>query len=251
VSFAHRTPNPPLADFVELLWCYDGYAVSHAQERLLPTGTIELVIPLAGHAAAIAGPHSQSFVIDTAEQFSIVGVHFRPGGAFPFLPMPAGELHNLEVRLDDVWGASATNELRECLLAASTVDARFAILERALLGRMRTFERHRAVAHAIEALKGDASVTRAMEPIGLSQRRFIDVFRNETGLTPKVFARVQRFQRLLRRIHDTRNVDWADAALACGYFDQSHCIRDFRAFADLTPSEYLARRSEHMNHVPV
>ncbi|MGN6184507.1 MAG: AraC family transcriptional regulator [Thermoanaerobaculia bacterium] len=251
MPFAHRVPSPPLDAFVELLWGYDGYVVPHAQERLLPTGTIELVIPLGDPHPVLAGPHSRSFVIDTAEQFSIIGVHFRPGGAFAFLPMPVGELHNLEVRLEDVWGKCATKRLRDDLLAATTFDARFAILESALLRHAQTFERNRAVAYAIEALTRDASVTRAMEPIGFSQRHFIDLFRDETGYTPKVFARVQRFQRLLGGVHTATNVDWSDAALACGYFDQSHCIRDFRAFSGLTPSEYFARRSEHLNHVPL
>jgi len=88
--------------------------------------------------------------------------------------------------------------------------------------------------------------------VGLSQRRFIQVFAAAVGLTPKLYGRVRRFQRARASVRDTPAPDWARVAAECGYFDQSHLIRDFRAFAGLTPEEYLRRRSEHVlhNHVP-
>ena len=77
-------PAPPLADFVELLWLCQGDAPAHARERVLPTGTTELVIGLGEDAwgPVICGAHSESFVIDTALRSAVMGVHFRPGGAF-------------------------------------------------------------------------------------------------------------------------------------------------------------------------
>ena len=90
-----------------------------------------------------------------------------------------------------------------------------------------------------------------MRQIGTSQRTFINTFAREVGMTPKLYSRVRRFNRALRMVHRREDVDWTDVALACGYFDQSHLIRDFRAFAGLSPSSYLALRTEHFNHVPV
>lgn len=93
-----------------------------------------------------------------------------------------------------------------------------------------------------------AEVTRR---VGLSPRRFIQVFKEEVGLTPKLFCRVRRFQKAIRRVYRGETVDWADVALACGYFDQAHFIKDFRAFSGLTPAAYLARPGRHPNHVPI
>jgi AraC-like DNA-binding protein len=87
------------------------------------------------------------------------------------------------------------------------------------------------------------------EAAGLSQRRFIDRFRAEIGLTPKRFCRVRRFQQVLHLAHSGGIIDWPDVAQACGYFDQAHLIHDFRAFCGLTPTGYLDRRGAHMNHV--
>ena len=89
------------------------------------------------------------------------------------------------------------------------------------------------------------------ERIGLSPRRFIQVFREEVGLTPKLFCRIRRFQEVLGLIGRGQHVEWAEVALACGYFDQAHFIHDFRAFSGLNPKAYLAHRGEHLNHVPL
>jgi len=73
---------------------------------------------------------------------------------------------------------------------------------------------------------------------GLSHTRFIQLFRENVGLTPKLFYRVRRFRTLPDRIGKGMPVNWAELAVDCGYFDQAHLIRDFRAFAGITPLEY-------------
>jgi methylphosphotriester-DNA--protein-cysteine methyltransferase len=85
--------------------------------------------------------------------------------------------------------------------------------------------------------------------IGLSKRRFIQVFNERVGLTPKLFCRVRRFQSVLGLIANGERIEWADLAVDCGYFDQAHFIHDFASFAGLNPSAYLNSRTEHRNHV--
>lgn len=79
----------------------------------------------------------------------------------------------------------------------------------------------------------------------------LGAFARGVGMTPKLFCRVWRFQRVLRAVHHRDAVDWTEVALACGYFDQPHLIHDFREFSGLSPTEYLAARTEHLNHVPM
>lgn len=244
------SPGPPLAQFVELLWLAD-IDVSHASERLMPTGSMELVFTLSGPGAVLAGPYSEYAVLDTTNREIVIGAHFRPGGASAFLPMPAGALHNLDVAVEDVWGADAAREVHDRLVAAPSAEAKFAVFESALLRQARTLERSACVGWAVHELTRGRRVAEVTDAIGMSGRGFIDAFRRETGYSPKVFARIQRFQRLLRHIRQQDEVDWADLALACGYYDQSHLIRDFRSFSGLSTSAYLSRRTEHFNHVPM
>lgn len=215
----------------------------------MPTATTELVVTLNDGVAVLAGVHSIPTTIETSVQMHIVGVHFRSGGAFPFLGVPPRDLHNETVPLDAIWGSDAAIT-RDQILSAPDDETRFDILEQTLLLHASRLQRHRAVAHALKRL-GRASVADIAEETGFSQRRFIELFEGEVGLTPKLFARIQRFQCVLRRVHRATDVDWSDVAVDCGYFDQSHLINDFRSFAGMTPTDYVAQKTEHLNHVPV
>ena len=120
-------------------------------ERILPTGTFELVFNLRGNelriydkdnapracfsGALVAGPYGSFFVTDAAEEACVMGAHFKPGGAFLFLAPTAGELADAHFDLEHIWGSRA-EELRERLAEAVSSAERFSLLEEALLGRL-------------------------------------------------------------------------------------------------------------------
>jgi AraC-like DNA-binding protein len=259
---------PPLSDFVDLMWFSEGYEAPHALERVLPTGDMSLIVNLhedrtrvydpedtrkckTMSGSIVVGAYSRFSVIDTEEQRATFGVVFKPGGAFPFFKPPAGELQNSDVSLDTFWGADGRN-LRERLLEAKTPEAKFAVGERALLQRIvRPLERHAAVRFAVDHFRKrpQRMISVVTGQIGLSERRFIQVFAEQVGLTPKLFCRVQRFQSVLRQISRCPDIDWAQVALGCGYFDQAHFIHDFRAFSGINPSTYVANKTQFQNHV--
>ncbi len=261
-----RRPAPPLDRFVHLVWLYEGYPATHARERLMPDGSSELVINLKQDeirlydtdcrrfpGAVLIGARSESFVIDTEEQARVIGVHFRAGGVFPFLRMPADELHNRHIALEDLWGREV-RELRHAIIEASTPEARLDRLEAELRLRLVRPEPHPAIGFALREfntvphLRTVADVT---GQIGLSLRRFIQIFREHVGLTPKMFCRVRRFQETIRTTARAHQVDWARVANDCGYYDQAHFIHDFRDFSGFSPGAYLARRGDHLNHIPL
>ncbi|HET9281640.1 MAG TPA: helix-turn-helix transcriptional regulator [Candidatus Angelobacter sp.] len=270
-SFTH-IPQPPLSNFVDLFWFYDSYSPGpHRKERLMPTGSVELVINLKDNeeriydrenldkytrlpGALLCGPHSSFFVIDTAQQASVIGVHFKPGGAFPFFKMPAGELHNLHISLEDLWGHEA-GLLRERLLEAPTPQKKLQVLEARLLEQaFKPLERHRAVDCALGLFRNihtAPAMAELADEIGISSRRFIELFSNEVGLTPKLFARVRRFQQVLQQIRTGEDFSWVDIAAGCGYFDQAHFIHDFKEFSGINPTVYVAQKIDHLNHVPI
>ena len=249
-------PKPPLSDYIETFWAYDAYGAGHTRERVFPTGTSEIVFPLGDdrRMPVVCGAHSKSFVIDTAGRPMLLGVHFKPGGAVPFLKVPANELGNVHASLDAVWGALAS-EVKERLLEARTWRARFRILEPVLLAQLTSpVAPHPAVAFAvgsIQAMPHMQTIGQITERIGVSPRRFIEVFAADVGLTPKVFSRVLRFQRVLALIRRDRPIDWADVAVAGGYYDQAHFIHDFRAFSEMNPTAYLRADVREPNHVPL
>jgi AraC-like DNA-binding protein len=269
MQFLHYRPLPPLADFVDQLWLAQG-APAHQMERLLPDATMELVINLhqdriclydptdyrpcgTTPGCIVSGPRSQYFVIDTQDQVSTMGVHFRSGGAFPFFRLPASELADQTVALDALWGRAAA-EVRERLLASPTPESKFRVLEACLLEQLaKPLERDPAVGFGMQQLRslGQQSVAHVADRVGFSQRHFIQLFGEQVGLTPKLFGRVSRFQRVVQTVHKAVGVDWVELALDCGYYDQAHFIHDFQAFAGITPTTYLLQRTQHLNHVPL
>jgi AraC-like DNA-binding protein len=267
-----RSPGAPLATFVEALWALECSGLPHSRERLLPEGSAEIVINLKEDAVevfdrsnpvralrfptgVVCGPHSEYFLIDSAAETSVVGAHFRPGGSHPFFRPPSGELRNRHVGLEDLWGSRPARRLRERLLEAPNVDARIDVLECALLQQaLRPLARPPEVGYALRAFTEVPhvhSVADVTSRLSMTPKRFIGAFEDTVGLTPKVFCRVRRFQHVVRSIHAAKDVNWAEVALACGYYDQPHFIHDFEAFSGLRPTEYLERRTPHLNHVPM
>ena len=272
MRYLSHTPAPSLGAFVENLWLLED-APAHAEERIIPSGTIELVVNLrhdeirvsrAGsraeptrHAGAVvSGAYGQYFATDTVQHASIMGVHFRPGGAWPFLGVPAGDLADAHVDLEALWGRAA-RELRERLCAAGAPAERFAIMERALTRRLGDRpEGHGAIPAALREFgRGDVAVEvgHVAARVGLSRRRFIEVFRAEVGMTPKLYCRVLRFQRALAAARATPRPLWARLAPEIGYADQSHLVREFREFCGLSPTDCLGRFRVpvKLNHVPL
>lgn len=221
-------------------------------------GTVQLIFDLGARAApsdaALAcGPRSVCSIIDTRSQSSTLGIHFKPGGAFPFLKLPVDELQNTHLSLESLWGNSAS-ELCDRLFNARSLADRFRILEESLTARLASRSLHPAVAIGLREFQRvplDAAISEVAELVGLCTRRFIRLFRDQVGLTPKLHCRLRRFQTALHLMRRQRHVDWTHLAMACGYYDQPHFINEFRTFSGLNPTEYLQQQGEHVNHVVI
>ncbi|MEQ8677090.1 MAG: helix-turn-helix transcriptional regulator [Aggregatilineales bacterium] len=263
-------PKAPLADYVHMFWYWAGYHPPHKKERILPHGLMEMTINLADeplvfsypedgyvphpiYGPIVAGARSDYFVIDTNRPASILSVWFKAGGARAFFGASANALHNQHLSLDVLWGYDAHDLYCQLLEAPSTVH-RFRLLETALTNRLkRASVRHRAVDYALNAFSKqphNITIAQIVDEIALSPTRFIQVFREEIGITPKLFCRVQRFQHALSLIAQQRHHSWTDVALRCGYFDQAHFINDFQHFAGITPTMYAPQSPDHNSNLP-
>jgi len=256
-------PCAALVSHVEKLWYCDGHPGGNGTQRvLLPDGLFQLVISLAegpinalidpmGDGGGIApslliGIRSRFNIIDTAKLRSAMGVVFRPGGVHAFLDTLTDAFHNKNVSLDLIWG-SMVRSLRDRLRTASDPAEKFRVLEVALLEHLNErLQLNTAVRYALQEFARRPEIPRVRElahEAGLSRRRFSQLFREQIGLTPKLYCRLQRFQNTLKLIASGTSVDWAQLALAAGYCDQAHLAHEFHDFSGLSPSAYLASPS--------
>jgi AraC-like DNA-binding protein len=274
--YLERSPHPALAPFIKSLWyCHDPHA-RHGRQVILPSGHMQIVLSLAQsltdcaaglHApatpqsfAVLVGIFSRYQVIDTADLAHLVGIVFRPAGTTPFFSACTHLFTNLETPLEDLWStgdlrSSTPHTLRDQLHEAPTPQAKFDALEAALLTRLRRFKDptpHPLVRYALNTLDAAPGVTTVAElsrSTGLSPRRLAQLFAQHVGVSPKLYARIQRFQQTVQLLHRGADIPWAELALACGYYDQSHFANDFRAFSGLSPTTYCAAPRPWSNHI--
>jgi AraC-like DNA-binding protein len=232
---------------------------SPRRERILPSGTIELVVNLRQDqvridrtlqcpnvqtfaGAVVSGTYSAAFVVDAMQHAAMIGVHFRPGGAGAVLGVPSAHLTDAHVDVAALWGDSAARELRERLCTATTHRARFLCLERELMQRLaRNRPLHAVVPFALECFGphgANASVADVARRSGFSHRRLLTIFRSAVGLPPKEFCRILRFQHVHAVAQRRGRINWTELALMCGFYDQPHLINEFKRLSGLTPKQY-------------
>lgn len=286
MEYRQRKPSAVLAQYVRWIWYVRGGAQSHRMERVLPNGCMQMVVNLAREkvsdlrplasamqrgeglaeatgtvvASVLVGMQTRFLLIGAEDLDETIGVVFEPGALRRFEREPSDRFRDRETALADVFGGAA-DALRDRLLEASDVKAKMECMERFLCvrltqGRMNYAEdtQEAVVRFAVEEIQRKPSVVRVAEltrEVGYSARRFTQVFSRDVGLTPKVYARICRFQVALRQLHEATDVPWAEMAVACGYYDQSHFANDFRAFSGVSPTEYSATNRVWINHVPV
>jgi AraC-like DNA-binding protein len=183
------------------------------------------------------------------ERPSMIGAYFRAGGLAAFTSVPVDELTDRVVRVEDLLGAGAMNVAAR--LAEASEAVRIGVLESLLIERLREQRRRTAsvdvtgLAASIEQRAGHVTLEQLAHEAGISRQHLTRLFRERVGVTPKLYARLARFQSSLAYAGSSEPAASAHAALAVGYADQSHWIAEFKAFSGLTPHRFAARRWFH------
>ena len=270
--YLEHTPAPPLNRFVQVLWYARAPQANHARERVLPSGHIQVILNLArdflhdcpegkperrGPGSAVIGARSVYEIVNTSDMADLIGIVFQPA-AFPLFASDRADLFsNLIVNLEDVWAATARglrDRLLECRAPAGRLLCLESFLTQTFSARLSTPRPLHLCAvdyalHRFAHLPSLTSVNDIARSTGWSERRFSQVFREQVGLSPKVWCRIQRFQQAVKQLHAGIDVPWATLALDCGFYDQSHFANEFRAFSGVDASTYSANRTLWANHI--
>ncbi|MGH9049148.1 MAG: helix-turn-helix domain-containing protein [Acidimicrobiia bacterium] len=175
-----------------------------------------------------------------------VQVDLTPLGAFRLFGVPAHELANHSVGLDDVRGREIEHLIDRLASARAGWSARFDMVDRTLSEWLADGpDPDRPVAwawHQLERSNGRVTVADLADEIGWSRRHLAGRFREQIGLAPKPTGRVLRFRHAVDLLERASDQTIADVAATAGYADHSHLVRDFRALAGCSPSELVAAR---------
>jgi AraC-like DNA-binding protein len=252
--YQEQLPSTRLAAIVKRYWSLEYDGVGAEPETILPDGCPELIFNLSDRfkrvddgraevqpASLFAGQISSRITIRPTGKVKLFGVRFRPSGAFALCGFSAHELTDRMFDIESIFGRDGSL-LEETINVASTFEARIEVFEKFVLNSAPNAAGEggmSAVLDLITARRGNVQISRLASYLNRTERSLERSFRERVGLTPKMFARIVRFQNVVRAIESSSDTKMLDAALSFGYFDQSHMIRDFREFSGQSPSEYF------------
>ncbi len=264
-------PALPLNQFIDSFIYYRDYNPIHSVDRFLPDGNINVVIDLTDYPKYIydnetlkeiqacqhvwfSGIRNRYITIPSGKDSEMFIINFKKGRAYPFVQMPLDELTDSVVDGDLVLTKEIMN-MREIILSLSETSQKFVYAEQHLLKQFGSrLDPNPFVDFAVDKIihaPNQFTMATLSRKVGYSQKHFIQMFRENVGVTPKAFLRIVRFQRAIQEIEASKRINWSSMALDCGYYDQAHFINDFKDFSGFTPQQYLLQKNDQLNYVPI
>jgi AraC-like DNA-binding protein len=253
ISYRPISPGPATAEFVHCYWLLQGTSSPLEIQRIVPDGRPELIInlgcpfqhqrreiwvsqPDCFFVGQITGP----MLVRPNGAANTLGIRFRPHGASRLFGIPLEELSGKTLPLDEL-SPELDRELCPIRdLRATSLQVAFAdrVLQRFFLRRKKKDCITESAVSQILSSGGAIETSTLAFSLGLSTRQLQRKFKMEVGIGPKLLGRIQRFQRVFSAMESSG--DWVQAAVACGYYDQAHLIRDFRELSGAAPAALLA-----------
>jgi AraC-like DNA-binding protein len=260
-QMAESDVRPALRPHVRALVGYEERADGPRSRRQLPGTSVVLLFEIGtpmkvglGDAAAGLDAHPGGYAVGLGERFATtrhaghqrgIQVDLSPTGARRFFGRPLGELSGLVVPLTEL--IPRVSELAARLEGLTTWDARLGLVEtllaRRILGASVDTARVDWALDRIRQSGGRVAISELARELGHSRKHLVHLFRDHAGASPKLFAQLVRYERVLAQARADCDAAWADLALGHGYSDQAHLARELRRFTGQTPRALRARPS--------
>jgi AraC-like DNA-binding protein len=226
-----------------------------SQHAGLPSRHLDLIISLAkpieitrmpgaqlpgAYSAFVAGLQQAPALVRMAGDLDCLHIFLKPGAARALLGVSGRELAAQVLHLADIDHAMC-DELMDRLGRVCSWRERFAVVDRVLEAQLRPVAVPGAIASAWRCLArshGTTPVYELARQVGFSRRHFGERFASEFGIAPKAAARIFRFEHACRLFLRTPG-RIVDVAMASGFHDQAHMVRDWHALAGCTPREWV------------
>jgi len=199
--------------------------------------------------AFLAGQATQSYALELSGKIGMVGIVFKPSGLASLFGLPMYEFTDERVDLIDVLG-NRLRSLHEQIIQAGNLTSRIQLLDQflhqQLMKKGNAFDRTDYVANLIIERKGIINISELMDELYVCRRQFERQFLQKVGVSPKYFARIRRVGHFCAQLANQRwqVADWHDLIYQCGYYDQSHFIREFTQFLGKRPTLYIKDNRE-------
>lgn len=199
----------------------------------------------------VLGPITQRKIyLEMTGNIGVLCTEFYPAAFYSVFKVPMHELTDLSVEGDVVLGKEI-NEISARILEAESDYERIVLVEKFVSSHLEAATKPSVVDAALTEMhryKGLCSVHLLSKHLTISERHLENSFKKQVGVTPKLYNRILRFNRIFALLQNgARGKSWQDIMHECGYYDQSHFIRDFKFFTGTTPARYFAKPTDFEN----
>ncbi len=185
---------------------------------------------------------------------SMIYVLFKPFGAFRILGIPQQQFLNECLSVSDILGDQIHSLCHKMEEQVSNPLQVINILENWLITQLHKNSRLETdrVAHTCQQIiagNGTLPIKKLYRLCNMSKSSLERHFKEQVGVSPKMFSRIVRFNRVNKFLKDTATSDWQELIYRYGYFDQSHFIHEFKLFFGYTPSQMHLSHQNLSGHV--
>ncbi len=261
ISYSQYKPSENLKEYIDCFWVLQSTQSEFKPlERLIPDGKIEIIFnfknpykkvigenrhnPETLKGAQLIGQRQELYLIQQEGNIYLLGIRFTTAGLFPFFNIPLQEFTDTTLNLQYLIGRQLS-EIEERLMEATSFSEQKQILESLFISKLNQsqycYTRFTQTLLTVGNLSGN-SIENMAHHLNTTYKNLERDFAKFTGLSPKRFVKISRFNAALKSLYACDNKSLTQVALDNGYYDQSHFIRDFKHFTGLSPKEFLAEQ---------
>jgi AraC-like DNA-binding protein len=254
-------PSSMLSPYVKHYWILKTIGNSTSIARTVPTGMMSLIFHRGNCLLSINENKIQprAFLSGQEKTFNdlryygyinMISIVFRPVGVRAFFNLPIDRTAGLRLTAGDMEDKELS-ELERTLTSTEEDKLCILLIEHFLLKRLTQLAEYniKRIDTAIGLINaGQTDIVKLADATCLSTKQFNRIFSENIGTSPKEYSRIIRFQRALNLLEKDIDISFTALACDCGYFDQSHMIKDFKTFSGYTPSEYIAECPPHSDY---
>jgi AraC-like DNA-binding protein len=263
----YRRISPP-ADLSHIIQCFwsvqDEAGVNKPdsqRQKIIPDGFTEVIFHFGEPyrirlykrwetqaPALVAGQIKKHFYLENQGRSDIFGIKLKPAVLTHLFGLDMSKLTDRVVDVSKVRAVKSLAVLYKSLISLDT-DRRCGIVAQLFRSQIDAVPHNHPVDAAIDLIfrtHGTMSIGEIASRTGFTERHIEQLFKKHVGLTPKFLARIVRFNRIFHLISD-KQPDWSDIVFQSGFYDQSHFIRNFKAFTGEDPSRYMFSRPDLAN----
>lgn len=260
MNYKEYKPDPQIAQLVECFWSnsLDENDFNHQHDIIIPDGSAEIIFMLKGNYLRVDEKRGNRFLVENCSLVTpfkrSVNVYQKPSTQCLVIRLKSGALQQLAgcslgeldkeaYPLEEVMPDFA-EQIMELVLKDCAIDKLIGKITRLLVGMpFETTQNHLVSRYIAETVKtqGAVSVMNFCSKLNIHKSTLEKSFKKDTGLNPKEYARIIRFNYLLNRLLFTKKT-LVDLSLDLGFYDQSHMTREFKSFVGLSPVDFLKQK---------